>query len=261
MSEAAQDLTGKFVWYEYMGHDLDAAVDCYSHVVGGTFVDNDMAGFSYKIANTGDYGVAGLMTIPEHARAMGVPPNWTGFVWVNDLEAGIEKLQSAGGKLMNGPMDIPNVGRAAVVADPYGAVFMLFSATGQMPRNAPAPETPGLVGWRELHAGDGDGAWDFYSGQFGWKKDGEMDMGAMGVYHLFSSAPGEGGGMMTKMPQAPGTFWAYYFNVEAIDAAVERLTAKGGKLAHGPEEVPGGRWVAQAIDPQGAFFALLAPKR
>jgi predicted enzyme related to lactoylglutathione lyase len=83
----------------------------------------------------------------------------------------------------------------------------------------------------------------------------------MGPYHMFSTRHGEFGGMFSKPPRMPGPFWLYYFNVDAIDAAIERLTAKGGKVMNGPMEVPGGQWIVQAADPQGAFFALVAPKR
>jgi predicted enzyme related to lactoylglutathione lyase len=55
--------------------------------------------------------------------------------------------------------------------------------------------------------------------------------------------------------------WLYYINVEAIDAAVERVKAGGGQVINGPMEVPGGSWIINALDPQGAMFALLAPRR
>ncbi len=55
----------------------------------------------------------------------------------------------------------------------------------------PAPGTPGLVGWHELHAGDGAGALKFYSEQFGWTKDSDFDMGPMGVYHMFKTGHGQ----------------------------------------------------------------------
>ena len=55
--------------------------------------------------------------------------------------------------------------------------------------------------------------------------------------------------------------WCYYFNVEAIDAAVERVKAGGGQLVNAPMSVPGDSWILHATDPQGAFFCLLAPKR
>jgi predicted enzyme related to lactoylglutathione lyase len=63
------------------------------------------------------------------------------------------------------------------------------------------------------------------------------------------------------MPQTPGPFWLYYFNVPALDAAVERIKAKGGKILNDPMEVPGGQWIVQAKDPENAMFALVAPKR
>ena len=67
--------------------------------------------------------------------------------------------------------------------------------------------------------------------------------------------------MMTKPPPVPMPYWGYYFNVPAIDAAVERVTKGGGKILHGPVEVPGGQWIIQGMDPQGAMFALVAMKR
>jgi predicted enzyme related to lactoylglutathione lyase len=52
----------------------------------------------------------------------------------------------------------------------------------------------------------------------------------------------------------------FYFNVESIDAARQRVIDNGGKIMLEPMEVPDG-WVLQGTDPQGAWFALSAPKR
>jgi predicted enzyme related to lactoylglutathione lyase len=110
-----------------------------------------------------------------------------------------------------------------------------------------------------LFAGDGARAFAFYSAQFGWKKDRDFYMGPMGVYHIFE--PGQLGGVLTKTPQTPAPFWLYYFNVDAIDAAAERVKAKNGRVTNGPMQVPTGQWIVQGLDPQGAMFALLAPNR
>jgi len=67
--------------------------------------------------------------------------------------------------------------------------------------------------------------------------------------------------MMAKTAETPAPYWLYYFNVDAIDAAAERIKSAGGRLVTGPREVPGGGWVVRATDPQGAAFALLAPRR
>jgi len=262
MAEATtQGRKGKFVWYEYMGDDLAGAEDFYAHVVGWTVKDSSMADFEYKIGAVGEHGVVGLMKIPADAKAMGAPACWTGYIWVPDVDGACVQLAAEGGRIRRRGTDIPGVGRFAVVADPQGAMFMLFRDHGGNPPPPPAPATPGLVGWHELATTDGAAALKFYSETFGWKKDSEFDMGPMGAYHLFSTGHGEFGGIFTKRPEMPGPFWLYYFNVEAIDAGVARLTAKGGKVVNGPMEVPGGQWVVQAVDNQGAFFALVAPKR
>lgn len=84
----------------------------------------------------------------------------------------------------------------------------------------------------------------------------------MGVYRLFSTGgPDEAGGMMTKMPEAPVPFWAYWFNVEALDAAMERVKVAGGKVMNGPMEVPGPMFIANCHDPQVAWFSMVASRR
>jgi hypothetical protein len=55
--------------------------------------------------------------------------------------------------------------------------------------------------------------------------------------------------------------WVYYFNVGDIDAAVKRVKIGGGQVVEGPIEVPGGSWIIQCLDPQGAIFALVGKRR
>jgi predicted enzyme related to lactoylglutathione lyase len=55
-------------------------------------------------------------------------------------------------------------------------------------------------------------------------------------------------------------YWNYYFRVGGIDAAAERAKAGGAQILMGPMEVPGGDWVFQGIDPQGAMFAVQGRK-
>jgi predicted enzyme related to lactoylglutathione lyase len=66
--------------------------------------------------------------------------------------------------------------------------------------------------------------------------------------------------MMTKPAEVPAPFWAYYFRVDAIGAALDRLKKEGGQVINGPMEVPGGEWIVQGIDPQGAMFSLVSRK-
>ncbi len=63
------------------------------------------------------------------------------------------------------------------------------------------------------------------------------------------------------MPQTPAPFWLYYFNTDAIGAAALRVKDASGQIIHGPMQVPGGSWIVQCLGPQGAIFAMAAPKR
>jgi predicted enzyme related to lactoylglutathione lyase len=87
-------------------------------------------------------------------------------------------------------------------------------------------------------------------------------MGPMGTYQLFKTGGDmAAGGMMTKPAAIPMPYWGYYFNVDALDAAVTRVTAGGGNILNGPLEVPGPMWIVNCMDPQGAVFSLVSVKR
>jgi predicted enzyme related to lactoylglutathione lyase len=247
----------RFIWYELMTSDVAAAETFYKSVVGWKSEPFAGSAMAYTIMKAGDTGVAGLMTVPAEAAAMGARPAWLGYIYVDDVDAASAKLKQAGGTVHREPADIPGVGRFSVVADPQGATFMLMHPTGP-DQPQPPMATPGLVGWRELYAKDWKTAFDFYSSQFGWRRSQAMDMGEMGTYQLFSGASGgeDMGGMMTKPAQIPAAAWIFYFNVPDIDAAARKVTEGGGKVLNGPMEVPGGSWIIQALDPQGAMFAL-----
>jgi predicted enzyme related to lactoylglutathione lyase len=253
---------GKFVWYDVMTTDCKAAESFYRHVVGWTAKDSGMPNGGYTLFSAGDTMVGGLMPIPPEACAHGARPSWTGYIGVDDVDAYAARVTAAGGAIRRAPQDIPGIGRFAVVADPHGATFILFRGTSDQAPPPVAPGMPGHIGWRELHAGNGAAAFAFYSGLFGWTKAEAVDMGAMGVYQTFATNGGPAvGGMMTKMPQTPAPFWLYYFNVDAVDAAMGRVTDGGGKIIHGPMQVPGGRFIAHCLDPQGAIFAIIGSKR
>ena len=161
------------------------------------------------------------------------------------------------------PGDIPNVGRFAMVADPAGAPFYLLTPSPQENEPTPAdPQTPGLVSCLELYTSQGqEAAFAFYSGQFGWETVTEMDMGPMGKYRIFGKDGVQMGGMMDKPENVPVSIWTFYFNVDGIDAAIERVKGAGGQIVMGPHEVPGGSWIVMGVDPQGASFALVSQVR
>ena len=248
-----------FVWHELLTTDVEAAKTFYANVIGWNMQAFPGAN-DYTVLSAGATGIGGITVIPPDAHERGAPACWQGYIGVDDVDACCERIRSSGGAVVRAAGDIPNVGRFAVVADPQGAVFIVFkpNAGGSMPTAAPG--TPGLVGWNELHAGDGIKAFDWYAKMFGWTVIQDMDMDPMGIYRLFAAGAQPIGGMMTKLPEMPMPFWAYYFNVESLNDAIDRTVKGGGKVLHGPQEVMGPMFIANCQDPQGAWFSMVAPK-
>ena len=253
---------GKFVWYDVMTTDTKAAAKFYSDVIGWSAQEHPMAdGGTYTVFSKGPTMVAGLMAIPERMRAEGVPTCWSGYIASDDVDADAGRVAAAGGAIRRPPTDIPNVGRFAVAADPGGAVFLLFKPNTTEEPKPVAPMTPGHIGWRELVAGDPEREFSFYSRLFGWTKDRAHDMGPMGTYQTFATGGTPTGGMMKACAQAPNPGWTYYIAVESVAKAADRAQTRGAQILSGPTEVPGGAWIVQARDPQGAHFAMVSAQK
>lgn len=252
--------TSSFIWYELMTSDPDAAGRFYGAVVGWTVQESGQPGMDYRMWNAGGATVGGLMAIPAPAAANGMRPTWVGYLNVADVDASVAGLTAAGGSVHMPATEIPGVGRMAMVADPQGASFYVMAPLGAGESQAFAPGKPGHGGWHELHTSDWQAALAFYGAQFGWAESRRMDMGPMGTYLLFNTGAGDAiGGMMNSAHLPPQ--WLFYFNVEAIEPAMARVAEAGGAVLNGPHEVPGGGWVIQGRDPQGAMFALFAPRK
>ena len=166
---------GKFAWYELMTSDTEAAGKFYSDVVGWTTHDvSSTDGNQYTTFNLGDVGMAGMLRMTGHTA-------WIGYIAVDDVDAHIEKIVEAGGKLWKPATDVPGMLRFAVMSDPQGAAIVVFTPHPAMPSpERPAPPATGTIGWHELCTTDMEAGFEFYNKLFGWTKVSDMDMGPMG---------------------------------------------------------------------------------
>ncbi len=217
---------GRFVWYELMTPDMEAAAAFYVKVMGWSTRGTSAPNVAYTLFTIGRTSVSGLTKLPENARKMGAGPRWIGYVSVDNVDAAVDRIKQLGGAVHVPPTDIPNVSRFSVVADPQMATL----------------------------AADCENVFGFYREIFGWQK------ADAGTYQLFSAGGQTIGGMFNKPPMAPVAFWLYYFNVGDVDAAAERVKAAGGQILEGPTEVPGSGRVARCTDSQGAMFALIGKR-
>src|SRR5688500_9589336 len=249
----ADKLLGSFVWGELLTTDTAAAGAFYSKVVGWKAAPFAPDG-SYTTFNTKSGPAAGMTTLPDQAKKMGTPPHWLMYVGTPNVDETATKIAQLRGRVLVQPADIPGTGRFAVVQDPYGATFGIY--TPKTPRPSQAQVGTGEFSWFELYTPNPEGAWSFYQSLFGWEKTSAMDMGEMGTYQMFGRGGGiPNGGIMKPPPGAPAA-WQPYVRVPDAKAAAAIAQAGGGKIVNGPMEVPGGDWIAQGMDPQGAMFAV-----
>lgn len=254
-------MSGKFVWYDLLTTDTEAAIAFYTEVIGwGT--EASQGQMPYTMFTAQGAALGGVMPLPT--EAVGAPPHWIGYVGVDDIEARTQRVKALGGVVHRPVDDIPGVGRFSVVADPQGAVFALFQPKPGDEAPSLARNAPGAMSWAELNTTDWESAWRFYASLFGWENTSAMDLGRdLGTYFMFK-AEGEPGdasmGGMSNVATAMGVppHWLFYANVPSIEPALARVREKGGKVMNGPMPVPGGGIVAQCADPQGGYFALYA---
>lgn len=251
------EIRGRFVWHELMTTDIDAASDFYSHVVPWKTQDSGMP--SYTLWMSGKFRAGGLMALPEDGSA--TPPHWIIYIGTPDVDATVTAAQGLGGKVLKGAADIPNVGRFAVLSDPQGAAFAVFTPQPSSADGAPPGGGVGDFTWHELATTDADAAFNFYSQLFGWSKGAAHDMGEMGVYQLLSHGGQDVGGIFKSRDNSTPPSWLSYVRVPDAAKAANAAKSGGGRILNGPMEVPGGSWVAQILDPQGGAFAVVEAPR
>jgi predicted enzyme related to lactoylglutathione lyase len=113
------------------------------------------------------------------------------------------------------------------------------------------------MSWHELMTTDHVAAMAFYSGLFGWKKIGEMDMGGGNMYLMYGHGSNMYGGMFSMTPEMAGMhpFWLCYIHVKDVGKAVDIATRGGAAVHRSQMDIPGGS-IAILGDPQGAAFAV-----
>jgi len=260
--------TGNWIWYELMTSDPDGAGKFYGAVVGWTVAsqgDPQAGGVDYRhITRADGGGQGGVLALTKDMTDHGAHPCWVGYIHMADVDAATAAIVADGGKVLMPKMTIP-VGAMAMVTDPQGAPFYVMTPV-------PPPGKPDAVSdvfssteaqhvrWNELTTADPEAAIGFYVKHFGWTQAGEMDMGPMGKYRFIQAGAVGIGAVMKAPPQVP-TMWTHYIGVDDIDRATAAVRAGGGTVTNGPSEIPGGEFSVNGMDPQGAAFGLVGPRK
>lgn len=256
---------GDFVWYELMTGDSEAARNFYGGMLGWTYADSGQEQVDYRIFSAGDTQVGGFLQLTEPMIEHGARPAWVGYIGVDDCTASVASAKEAGATVLMEGNEVPGVGPFAMLQDPGGAFFYILEDRSGEESNAFSTHEAanGTCAWNELMATDTAAAKAFYGAQFGWEVAESMDMGEMGLYEMLKNGAERDfmfGGLMGQMPDIPVSTWAFYFRLPLIDVAAEYITAHGGQILNGPMEIPGGEFIINGMDPQGAMFSVIGKR-
>jgi len=244
--------SGTPCWVDLGVDDVSRANAFYSRLFGWDTQPGPPEAGGYTMCMLSGRPVAGIgpkMGPPD------VPPFWTVYIASDDADDTAGKVTAAGGTVLVAPMDVMDVGRMAVAADPSGAVFGVWqprSHTGFGLANE-----PGSVCWNENFSRDMDGNQAFYHAVFGYEY-GDMSTPDFryATLKLDGKEVGGIGGLGSGIPPEVPAHWSVYFAVGDTDAAVATVAAAGGAVTREPWDSPYGR-MAVAGDDQGATFSLM----
>ncbi len=251
----------RFVWHDLNTKDVEGSKKFYGEVFNWKF-DGEA---SYLHIKAGDEMIGGIRPMGAEEKQ---PPNWLGYVGVDDVAATVAAVTSAGGKVFMPTTKLENVGTFAVTADPTGAVFAPWKSArgGEDVEKAGMPK-PFTFCWDELMSTDPAAATAFYEKVFGWAPR-SVDMGG-GMTYTLLDRPGvknvrgdqaSAGGAMKSPPGVPHSFWLAYVGVDDCDKVTERATRLGANVTMPPMDIPNVGRFSCWMDPQGAAIAVLQPK-
>ena len=199
-----------------------------------------------------------IVKLHEEAVARGARPHWLGFIDVDDVVRTAAAFVERGAMPL-GPKWVNREGlEAAVLRDPGGAVV----AVAKPPTSVGNERNSLDVAWHLLNTTGVERAKANYGELFGWEFAEPVDLGTLGVFHPFAwERGGTPVGSMSAVEGRSGVHphWLFHFPVSALDPAISAVRAAGGAVV-GPITLPSGERIAICDDPQGAAFAVRAPR-
>lgn len=247
--ETLTRLQGKFVWFEHVSNEVEAASRFYAEWLGWQIERMPMGDAPYPMILNAGEGIGGFRAAEPGGRA-----RWESYLSVADVDERCRAAAAAGAQVLMPPTDFGQVGRAAALRDPTGAAVNLWTGgAGDRPDGSSKPV--GDWYWNELWTPDAAKALAFYAQVAGYTHD-VMPMGEAGDYFLLKTGEAMRGGITQSTEMAPQ--WLPYVHVAACDAAVERARAhRGVQVVVPPSDIPGVGRFSILVDPFGAAVAVI----
>lgn len=245
-------------WIDLMVPDQQAALDFYCDLFGwqGEIGPSEQGG--YSVCTLKGKPVAGIMKAmnPDGTVPDPMPPTaWTTYLATDSIDSTAKSVTDAGGTVMMGPMDVMDLGRMAVIADPTGAVVGLWQA-GTFDGAGIVNEHGALI-WNELNTGDTRAATEFYGAVLPLEAAPTPMPGAEGYIEFKVGERGIAGMMdLAALPPGVPPHWMPYFGVDDVDSIQAATVRAGGSVLAPAFDMAAGR-MAVLADPQGGGFSVI----
>lgn len=238
---------GRFVWHEVATPDIEGTKKFYGALFGWSFNEVPMPDGAYTMIMNGEAPVGGVFDIKKLPNDM-VPPHWMGYVSVPNVDEAVAAAKSVGGTIGVEPMDIPNVGRMAVIGDGQHAYTTAFKSAQGDP---PVVEQPGAgtFCWETLNTADIDAAKAFYPKVYGWQVG---DFHGMTTFQVGDKGIADAQKTQGEMP----SHWLSFVVVPDLAAARNTVGEQGGKVIVEEIPIPDVGKIAIVSDNVGAFVGL-----
>jgi len=240
---------GKVIWVDLVTNDVSGAANFYRQVFGWDITLN--AEGSFAEASYQGQPVAAIAAYEDDAPDD--EARWLISISVPDVDAASTKVLKHGGKVLEGPVDLPDRGRYALVSDTAGAISMLLQASGGDP--ADEEPTPNNWLWAELWTDDPGSAANFYTAVVGYESKTVRDKNGNDVMMLGRQGIARASVVETQFKDVEPN-WLAYLLVDDIDKVLKSVEKHGGSIVLYAANDPKNADVAIVADPTGGVFAL-----
>ncbi len=244
---------GTISWRELMSAKPEESERFYSELFAWKINSVPYGPTTYRLVHVSvganEKQIAGIMQFDKP----GIAPHWVSYVTVEDVDQTAAKAKARGGTIANAPMDIPNVGRFAVILDPDGAPSVAFKSANPSTETPNATPARGEFVWEHLNSPSPEKSIAFYTQVYGWKSRPQE-----GDPRMFVLSTEEKMDVCTIMQAPPGmpAHWLTYVVVDKLKDANDRVKRLGGKVITDEIPIPGFGALAVVEDAHGALIGL-----
>jgi predicted enzyme related to lactoylglutathione lyase len=241
---SGETFPGKFIWHDLVTPDAQLAGKFYEQLFGWQIEYQEQ----YAVVRNGGKLIAGILQV-EPADGQQREGVWIPSVSVDDVDAAAELVEANGGKILKGPVDMDQRGRAVLISDPQRADLVLLSAKGGDPADTEAALGDWL--WNEIWTDDPENTEAFYATVLGYDGIASGDK-----YQVLMRKGKWRAGIRHVRDDIDYRLWVPVVRVADPGAIAQRVPELGGVVWVSPDDAPVKGNTALIGDTTGALLLI-----